>query len=1240
MALLRLCFLLLSVVLSHAESGRGTELPLLEGFPGSFSLRDVRQVPSEIYGNSWALWSAPLELSFCKSVVHRLSALSLHPTDVFVVIIENTLHTNQTRHPPIVYVGDEAPATELWHLAAVPVAGNGTSIGLDGVSEAVYLTIHATTDPRVKGRHMKNCSDRGYVKYALGLRSPGAPPRRVALDQFRQTPPLSGVSSSSGAVTAVFGPTVSITPDIASNKTNSTSDTGSVHGNVTGVSNSSQDAASDAVSAGDSRVRAQGGGTPSPSPSPSPRVLPQDRPPFFYFFRVPEPRLTALETPKKKKHPHAAPDGRHAVGKKTSPSEKTQKEDGSVEGKMKKAAGEVNNQIRGRMPSPPSSVPDSVSSAVDEGKKLGGGEAEDGALHVAEEVEEEAKREAGLDRERHRVEQQVGGMSRELLEAGGEVKFVAKQTKDAAETAVKVWGSGSVRGGRNLLPSRAGGGVEKGGAEREEEAEFEDAAPLALPRSDQVLLIDALGPLSQPFCLSLAPARFTPDNDPWHTFDSCWLEKGKYRAQCSGIDSEEASGVNAPEGVACRVSDVSLPSLLDGRIAAVRLVTTVEMPGNGGIADAIAASANVSFPSNAPLLRKSLILESPSAGLWLLGITPVVPPQTEHGGGASHQGRRRNLWGMDRPKKSLSNETSLADGGGFNETAAVSENTTRPSVPVPPPVRNDSVLFAIRSVPCESDVPDLVSSSFSSAGREGEEEESSRLSDESNEPKFSRSNSTDEEDVDAGGEEESGGAMSERQEAPGASAAPASTLQKRTHDSRSLRMMAGESGRLLSPLSSSGHCPALDGPCGVPVPVLNVSDDGPALPIKDFRIPLDGTPAQAFLDLFTPDVSRSNVTLRMHISGKFGQKGKSAPTPKSPSVREAVERRRVAGEEDWEMEGSERERKRRLFGSSPSSTSSPPASSSRLGDLRAKMDAFKVKVEVAVRRGGLVYATAGCLKLSTQRKGDSASSPVVRHGRLPGLPMNVSGSDLVNMRAGTENGGGDAGPALEARVADFQETFVLKSREVPARGGRVSGQREDGGNSGVEFVLEAAANLGPLAGWYPGLFGVSIRVIELEADVDFREEEMPTLTVGVDVALVSACPQACSGRGSCTVDLIEVTDPLIVGGDRYYSGGEQSFLAAVAQPKCDCEFGWGGSDCSSQTLGVIARLLYVVCLAFSNLACVPVAWWCVESKRYFKAGVFLTTGVVSAVYHLCDMGAACAFPWIYLFLADFIFSFF
>ncbi|TMW68687.1 hypothetical protein Poli38472_006155 [Pythium oligandrum] len=125
----------------------------------------------------------------------------------------------------------------------------------------------------------------------------------------------------------------------------------------------------------------------------------------------------------------------------------------------------------------------------------------------------------------------------------------------------------------------------------------------------------------------------------------------------------------------------------------------------------------------------------------------------------------------------------------------------------------------------------------------------------------------------------------------------------------------------------------------------------------------------------------------------------------------------------------------------------------------------------------------------------------------------------------------------------------------------------------------------------------------------------------VDLSLHSyGCPEtdACSGHGSCELSST-------------YNG--------LSYGTCSCHFGYGGEQCDTLTVSSKFRNHQIFLLIFSNVAILPVTILCCRRKLYIESVLFFSTGLISAIYHACDVELFCMFPYKFLMQMDFALSF-
>ncbi|ETV93053.1 hypothetical protein, variant 2 [Aphanomyces invadans] len=146
---------------------------------------------------------------------------------------------------------------------------------------------------------------------------------------------------------------------------------------------------------------------------------------------------------------------------------------------------------------------------------------------------------------------------------------------------------------------------------------------------------------------------------------------------------------------------------------------------------------------------------------------------------------------------------------------------------------------------------------------------------------------------------------------------------------------------------------------------------------------------------------------------------------------------------------------------------------------------------------------------------------------------------------------------------------------------------------------------------------------------------------GVAIQLqTNACPprNVCSNHGTCLV---------------------KTSYQGIVYGECQCAYGYGGRDCSSLVYTPRERSGRTWLLLLSNAAILPAAilswmrrlygttsigWptrmpspWGV--RRVVEAVLFVALGVISGVYHACDLNLYCMFPYAFLQSMDFTFTF-
>ncbi|KDO25435.1 hypothetical protein SPRG_09377 [Saprolegnia parasitica CBS 223.65] len=125
--------------------------------------------------------------------------------------------------------------------------------------------------------------------------------------------------------------------------------------------------------------------------------------------------------------------------------------------------------------------------------------------------------------------------------------------------------------------------------------------------------------------------------------------------------------------------------------------------------------------------------------------------------------------------------------------------------------------------------------------------------------------------------------------------------------------------------------------------------------------------------------------------------------------------------------------------------------------------------------------------------------------------------------------------------------------------------------------------------------------------------------VALNVASLACPPEyACSNRGTCLVETA-------------YQG--------LSYGRCACHYGYGGRQCEVSVYSTSERLGRSWLLLGSNAAIVPAGVFSWRRKLYVEAVLFFGLGVISAVYHACDLEIFCLFPYPFLQAMDFAFTF-
>ncbi|XP_074263343.1 uncharacterized protein LOC141586110 isoform X2 [Silene latifolia] len=115
------------------------------------------------------------------------------------------------------------------------------------------------------------------------------------------------------------------------------------------------------------------------------------------------------------------------------------------------------------------------------------------------------------------------------------------------------------------------------------------------------------------------------------------------------------------------------------------------------------------------------------------------------------------------------------------------------------------------------------------------------------------------------------------------------------------------------------------------------------------------------------------------------------------------------------------------------------------------------------------------------------------------------------------------------------------------------------------------------------------------------------------------CPKGCSGHGSCQNFVDE-------SGLTIYSF-------------CTCDKTHGGIDCSIELVTQQGHKWQSISLIASNAAAILPAYWALRKKAYAEWVIYTSSGISSALYHACDVGAWCVLKFTVLQFMDFWLSF-
>ncbi|KAL3622148.1 hypothetical protein CASFOL_033559 [Castilleja foliolosa] len=115
------------------------------------------------------------------------------------------------------------------------------------------------------------------------------------------------------------------------------------------------------------------------------------------------------------------------------------------------------------------------------------------------------------------------------------------------------------------------------------------------------------------------------------------------------------------------------------------------------------------------------------------------------------------------------------------------------------------------------------------------------------------------------------------------------------------------------------------------------------------------------------------------------------------------------------------------------------------------------------------------------------------------------------------------------------------------------------------------------------------------------------------------CPNKCSSHGTCQ-------SVLDTSGLTLYS-------------YCACDRNHGGFDCSIELVSHRGHIQQSIFLIASNAAAVLPAYWALRNKAFAEWVLFTSSGISSALYHVCDVGTWCVLSFHALQFLDFWLSF-
>ncbi|OMO69745.1 hypothetical protein COLO4_28934 [Corchorus olitorius] len=115
------------------------------------------------------------------------------------------------------------------------------------------------------------------------------------------------------------------------------------------------------------------------------------------------------------------------------------------------------------------------------------------------------------------------------------------------------------------------------------------------------------------------------------------------------------------------------------------------------------------------------------------------------------------------------------------------------------------------------------------------------------------------------------------------------------------------------------------------------------------------------------------------------------------------------------------------------------------------------------------------------------------------------------------------------------------------------------------------------------------------------------------------CPNQCSNHGICKT--------------YQAAGGSTSYSS------CSCDRYHGGFACSINVVSKEGQKWQKMLLVFSNAAALLPAFWALWKNAWAESVIFLASGVISAIYHACDIDWWCALRFSVLQFMDFWLSF-